>query len=371
MRYIYNDSVGVQVHPYAFSEKRIIPAVLGAAALIGSGVMGALTNKSNRESQEAVNRENQEFQREMFIKKAVREDMLNANSALIQRQSLERAGLNPNIGQYGQVQTNVDQGSPSSRASVSQNPFDASQVGVVANLLQQEPLVKAQARKDNAEAHSIEIENLRQETIDRHLDAYFKNKFSNESAIEGETVIDGKFRSYNRGTIDAQKLEREWESRTKELDALDVQHEVDKMVYDERLKDSKTVQAIAQMPYFEKRKLYQEILTFRKNREVMDSVIALNNANASLANSQESLNVLQEEIQRNSNLAELIHKYLGDGAMADAAMFIAILLSGLNGNINIGAHVSKFKGKSESKLTSTNTNYNNSKSNSHVTVTKE
>ena len=157
----------------SFIRHGVFPAaaVVAGASALGSLFGGIFTNKSNREAQERANQENMAFQREMFNRKAAREDMLNANSALIQRQSLEKAGLNPNVGQYGQLQTGVAQGSPSSSAYIAQSPFDGAQMGALAQLLQQQPLVDAQAEniradtlKKNAETNNINVDSILKET---------------------------------------------------------------------------------------------------------------------------------------------------------------------------------------------------------------
>lgn len=173
--YKYINNVGLNFQPYKPLEKNVVPflvpAIISAAATLGSSVVGALTNKSNQEEQERINAQNMDFQREMFARKSAREDVLNANSALIQRQALEKAGLNPNIGSYGQLQTNVTQGTPSSQAYQAQNPFDAQQAGVLANIVQQQPLVDAQVKniqadtqKKNAEAENIAVDTILKNT---------------------------------------------------------------------------------------------------------------------------------------------------------------------------------------------------------------
>lgn len=150
MKYFINDSVGVQLRPYAVSEKHIIPALIAGGALLAGTIANAAANSSNRETQERINQENLDFQREMFRKKSQREDLLNANSALIQRQSFEKAGLNPNIGSYGQLQTGVDQGSPSSQAYRKQPFFNSEQAVPLIQAVQQQPILDAQ--KENIEA---------------------------------------------------------------------------------------------------------------------------------------------------------------------------------------------------------------------------
>lgn len=141
---------------YIPPQPQIVPAVIGAGVALGSMLSGMATNSSNREEQQRVNRENMDFQREMFFRKSAREDMLNANSALIQRQALEKAGLNPNIGNYGQVQTNVTQGASSSQAYQAENPLSGVDAGALASLVQQQPLVDAEVQKKKAEKNLID-----------------------------------------------------------------------------------------------------------------------------------------------------------------------------------------------------------------------
>ena len=156
---VYIRSIACQTR-YIPPQPQIIPALIGAAAIIGSGILAAESSKSqnskNLSEQRRINAENMAFQREMFAKKSAREDVLNANSALIQRQSLEKAGLNPNIGSYGQLQTNVTQGTPSSQAYAGQNPFTGIDAGALGTLIQNQPLVDAEVQKKQAEKNLIE-----------------------------------------------------------------------------------------------------------------------------------------------------------------------------------------------------------------------
>lgn len=330
-------------------------AIAGIANMIGT----ANANSQNVRMQEEINQRNISNQWKMFHAQNARQDYLNRNQDLIKRQSLVGAGLNVNseFGGYPNLATNSIPLAEQKAAQV--QPIDAS---VFAQLLQQAPLVNAQARQANADAKAQEIENARQETLDRHLDAYFKDKFP---AFDDANAV-GSYKDYNKGTIDAQKLEREWEVRATELDALDVQYQFEKLVNDKKLADSATIQAVADMPLLERRKLYNEVLNLIKDRKVMDSVIKLNDAHTSLAASQEALNLLEEEITRNSNIHELITKYLGDSAMADAAHFITMLVGAVTGNMRFGANLSKFSGKTRSTNTNSNTNRNTSTSRVHV-----
>lgn len=152
---VYIRSIACQTR-YIPPQPNIIPALIGAGVALASGIAASLQNRKNLEEQERINKENLDFQREMFYKKSAREDVLNANSALIQRQSLEKAGLNPNIGSYGQLQTNVTQGSASSHAYAGQNPLAGIDGGALASLVQNQPLVNAEVEKKKAEKNLLE-----------------------------------------------------------------------------------------------------------------------------------------------------------------------------------------------------------------------
>lgn len=167
MKYFINDSVGVQMRPYAVSEKRIIPALIAGGAMLAGTIANAVSNKSNQDEQARINKENMDFQREMFNRKSQREDMLNANSALIQRQSFEKAGLNPNVGSYSSLQTGVDQGSASSEAYKKQPFFNSEQAGPFIQAVQQQPLIDAQVKNIEADTQkkTVEAENVSVDTI--------------------------------------------------------------------------------------------------------------------------------------------------------------------------------------------------------------
>ncbi len=155
------------MRPYAVSEKHIIPALIAGGAMLAGTIANAVTNSSNQEEQEKINQQNIDFQREMFRKKSQREDVLNANSALIQRQSLEKAGLNPNIGSYGQLQTGVDQGTPSSQAYQKQPFFNSAQAAPLIQAVQQQPLIDAQVKNVQADTKKkqVEADNVSVDTV--------------------------------------------------------------------------------------------------------------------------------------------------------------------------------------------------------------
>lgn len=245
---------------------------------------------------------------------------------------MERAGFNPNaeIGYSPNVTANVP-----SQAQLQAPQFnpDMSSVMSMLQLMQDKPLVEAQAHKTEEEAHSLSIQNKREETVDNNLDTYFRDWFS-KHVDSNENVIFGNYKHYNKGTLDAQKFSKEWEVRSKELSALDVKYQIDKLVYDKQLSDSPTIDAIADMPRQAQAKLYNEVLNLMKDNEVMQSVIALNTANKDKAESEKAFIDFQKKMAEKSNVHALIDKYLPDSSLGDFAHFMAILLSALTGRVS-------------------------------------
>lgn len=152
---------------YSPPPKNIIPALIGAGVALGTTIASIASSNRNRHEQQAVNSQNMDFQREMFDKKLARENYLNANSALLQRQSLEKAGLNPNIGAYGQLQSNLPNGTPSSQAYAMENPMNNAAVNSFGSLIQNQPLVDAQVEniKADTDKKKLEGENVKVDTL--------------------------------------------------------------------------------------------------------------------------------------------------------------------------------------------------------------
>lgn len=116
-----------------------------------SAGIGAMFSLLNMALQERTNSRNIQNQNELFQKQIEHQDRLNANGALMQKQGLERAGLNvlsqfgPNMNLQAPTPSMVQQQAPQADSSFVQ-------------LLQQQPLIDAQVRKLDAE---------RQETLSR------------------------------------------------------------------------------------------------------------------------------------------------------------------------------------------------------------
>lgn len=111
-----------------------IPAVVAGVGALASLVAQRQANKANIENQNQLWQKQKQYQNE-----------LNANGALIRKQSLMRAGMNPNSDFGGEPHLQAP--SPS-MATVQAPNIDTSSM---AQLLQQQPLVDANVRNVNAD----------------------------------------------------------------------------------------------------------------------------------------------------------------------------------------------------------------------------
>lgn len=317
-------------------------------------IMQQKTNDDNISAQKEINKQNIENQWRLFHAQNNRQDYLNANQDLIKRQSLQRAGLNlwSEFGGNPNLSTNTV-AQPEQRTVPKVAPqFDTA----FAQMLQQQPLVEAQARQLNADAEHQEILNEREHSVDKGLRKYIlDNLNTDEISNFGGTPLDnvdvqGFAKGINAGTFEAQKRIREYKSELKELDKNDVKNVLDKLVSDKQLNDNNVIKALQKMPYFEYLKLSRECSVLLKEKDVQINLAKYYEAAAKNQDAQAELSKLEKEIQENTNIAEMIHKYLGDGPLSDVAMLLVTIFGAVTGQMHFGYNRSS--SKSSSNVTS-------------------
>ena len=129
-----------------------VPAIMSAAQAIYNGVSTARNNRRNIENQNML-----------WQEQKAQQQMLNATGALVKRQSMERAGFNPNADFGYSPNLTVSTPTPAQQTApqVDLSPLLA--------LVQQAPVMQADARQKNAEAKRQEIENARMASEDAML----------------------------------------------------------------------------------------------------------------------------------------------------------------------------------------------------------
>lgn len=305
------------------------------SGLIG-GISGVAGNLLNYGLQDNINDENIDNQWQMFRANQRYQNDQNLKMYSTLRKSLEGAGFNVNSA-FGGYPTST---APSSSMASKVAP-QIDSVGI-ASLLQQAPLIKAQARKDNADAESQEIENKRKKSEDNAfkfydiLESYNNATDDNKKEQYKNQLQEVDVVPHNKGWFESRKAWREFQTQVQELSARDFKAKLDKLVWSGQFDNQEVVNALQKMPLPEYNKVCEEVRNLIKDRAVMDSVKALNDQKTSESKANEEMIKFQKKLAEQSNIFEMIHKYLGDGAMADAAAFFVFIVSAMTGSINVG-----------------------------------
>lgn len=332
----------------------LAPGLIGGAV---SGVNQLLGYALNRSSMKDVNKTMLDNSNSLFQTQLAEQRRLNANNALIQRQSLAAAGFNPNV-QGGYPNLQAPQGStPSlSAAQADMSPVTNGFLSML-QLAQQAPLLEAQSRKMNADAKRQEIENSREVSKDSVIynDDIINNFLSNPS---DNNLPELKITPVNLGTFEARKSLRMWRSEVYRLDADDLQNLLRKKVADGQISNNGIVQAFIDMPKAELDKLIAE------TSDAVASAVK-SKSEADYYDAQTALANLQKQMTENGNIHNIIEKYFGEGVLSDVLHVLVMLVGAAGGRVS--GNVSVNKSKSNSNVTSRSKSDVTSRSTSDVT----
>lgn len=298
IRYYFLDVGSFTPSVQPLKQVPLIPIAM-AAASIGSSVYNTLSGK-------ATNRQALENQDKLYRQQKEQQDYLNANGALIKRQSMERAGLNPNA-DYG-YSPNLTASTPSpAQLSAPQFNMDMNSVMSLLQLMQQKPVLDADARQKNADAEKQELQN---------------DITKAEIGANPGGVADIGERKYQISVAN-------FEALLQKQNADMAEDRLRQMVAEGQFKDSKVANALIQMPYREYRYLFNQVKNLMADTELKKS-------NKEFIDSQKLTEDLEREITENSNLMELIDKYIPEGGLRDLSHLFVILFSGITGTVNLG-----------------------------------
>ena len=279
----------------------------GPFASFAAGAFNAIlqqkTNDENISAQNEINKQNIKNQWDMFHAQNNRQDYLNANQDLIKRQSLQRAGLNlwSQFGGNPNVATNAIS-QPEQKTVPKVSPQMDS---VFAQMLQQQPLVDAQAELTKQQAKRQEIENRRMQSEDAQYSvedamAYVKD---NPKAPLPEIEVVPK----NKGWFDAKRNYNAF--RGEEGDTM--VKRVDGFIKNAQYLDEEVRNAIVQLPVSVRKKVLEETaLAVAKASE--------SRANKAYIDAQKSYTELKEKLEKDNNIMPYIDKiFMGDFGFDD------------------------------------------------------
>ena len=290
-----------------------------------AGAFAIISDVANAFLQDYQNAKNRDFQEHMLDRQQQYQNELNANSALVQRQSLERAGLNPNLmtgaPPYGTASALGD-------SSSQQAPqVDPSAFSVLAQMKQQEPLVNALARKDNAEAEALEIDNRRKMTEDwtydneEAMEAWIKAKKKNPDAQMPSLHVTPR----NRGWFEAIRNRNLYKSEVQTTEIQGIENSLRKLIVDGQMADPAVLDSFIKLPMAQKNQLVQ-----LANQAIAEAALAgqkkdESEANTNKINAEAAFIKLQEKIQRDNNLVGYVDKiFSGDFSWKDAAKILVL-----------------------------------------------
>lgn len=308
-----------------------IPALVAAAPAIAT----ALSSAINFISGGHANRANIRNQNELLRKQFNMQQELNANGALVQKQGLERAGMNV-LSQFG---PNLNLSAPSpSKSDIIAPQADLSGLAQMAQMMQQQPLVDAQAKVASEQAEAQRIENER----NKSKDLVIRNQTLIDNVVKNGNLTDQEFLDWysdnirpvqeNLGSFEARKLLRAYQSELFQFDAQDAQNLLKKKVAENQIKSSPVIEALTNMPTQEFERLFAE------TNDLWASVV-LKGKQGEYYDAQTALTDTENELKQNSSLIPLIQKYIPEGGLRDAITALVIIASSFTG-VNLG-----FKGK--------------------------
>lgn len=294
-----------------------IPAAMAVGSAI-SAISQDSANDENVKAQKEINERNIQNQWRLWRAENTRQDYLNANQASFYRNSMAKAGLNLNSDLGGFSPNMATNTPPSAEAKApTVNPlFDSSLGATMAQMVQQTPLIRAQADKTHEEAEAIRIENNRNRTEDTQYSIEDMIDYVNEHP--DADLPDVEVVPKNAGWF---KAHREYNKFKGE------QHQVNIAAVEDRIKnaqwaDKRVRDAIIDMPY---RQLKQVIeLTKQAIAET-----AVSKEQKELVKANTAVAKLQEKLQQDNNIMPYIDKmFTGEFDFKDACKLLVLAVIG-------------------------------------------
>lgn len=306
--------------------------------LVAPAIISAATALYNMYSSKRTNDENIENQWALFNAQKGYQDKLNANGALLQRQSMAKAGMNLNM-DNGTAPNLV--ASPGQMATKSAPQIDPAAMA----LLGDTTLKLAQAKNLDADTKGKDIQNTREESFDEYVDKIFHAKFADnqpQKDANGNVLpnvdVNSDVKHYNKGSFDAQKFFRQWESEKNKLSREDAENALAQTVAELQSKNPLIYRSMAEMPWYQRRIMSQQILNLSKERDVMDSVINLNESSAKLNDANEEWIKFKKKLEEETNIKKIIVGMVKDGVTMDdvAKVFLLTLAEFASHGVSLG-----------------------------------
>lgn len=293
---------------------------------VGNFISSLITNHQNVKSQEEINRRNIENQWKMFQALNDRQDYLNSNQDLIKRQSLQRAGLNlfSEFGGNPNVSTNtVSQPEQKTVPKVAPH-LDSAFV----QMLQQQPLVDAQAKLTQQKAKEQEILNnrmLSEDLTHKTQDIIEEWKKQNEGK-KGAILPDIPIVPHDSGWFKAMRERNQYKGEQQTVDIQSFENDLRRLVIENQIASPAVLDSFVNLPVAEKSKLISESKLAIANASLSAQKEKESNEQTKYISTQDAYLQLKKQIENDNNLTQYVHKmFSGDFGFEDAIKMLVLV----------------------------------------------
>lgn len=289
-------------------------------------IMQQKTNDDNISFQKEINKQNIQNQWRMFHAQNNRQDYLNANQDLIKRQSLQRAGLNlwSQFGGNPNLSTNTV-AQPEQRAVSKVAPQLDS---VFAQMLQQQPLVDAQAKLTQQKAKEQEILNNRMLSEDlTHKTQDIIEEWKKQNEGKKDAVLpDIPIVPHDSGWFKAMRERNQFKGEQQTVDIQSFENDLRRLVIENQIASPEVLDAFVKMPVFEKSKLISEAHLALANSQLARQKKKESVEQTKYISTQDAYLQLKKQIESDNNLTQYVHKmFSGDFGFEDAVKMLVLV----------------------------------------------
>lgn len=293
---------------------------------IGNFVSSLITNHQNVKMQEEINRRNIENQWKMFQALNDRQDYLNANQDLIKRQSLQRAGLNlfSEFGGNPNLSTNTV-AQPEQRSVSKVAPqLDSAFV----QMLQQQPLVDAQAKLTQQKAKEQEILNNRMLSEDlTHKTQDIIEEWKKQNEGKKDAVLpDIPIVPHDSGWFKAMRERNQYKGEQQTVDIQSFENDLRRLVIENQIASPDVLDSFVKMPVAAKSKLISESKLAIANASLSAQKEKESAEQTKYISTQDAYLQLKKQIENDNNLTQYVHKmFSGDFGFEDAVKMLVLV----------------------------------------------
>lgn len=272
----------------------MIPALIGAAATIGSSI---LTNEANKRNADYA------FNREQAYN-----NWLMQNETQMRVRDLRAAGLNPAFMNGAQMGSSA--GSPSYDTPHMLSPLDLSSAMMFGKVASDTRLTNAQAKAQellnaDKEAYNKEIGKSTSVsyTDSNNVPINDLDKWTSEhpNEIPNQLVITQFGKDGASGKFDASQVMKRWDKEVSDIDVGKLHNQLETMVTKGQISNPRVIQALQNMPYWTYKDLIQKVnnaVVSRENMKKQGKILDITAVTAKL----------EQDMARDSNINQYIEK---------------------------------------------------------------